>query len=102
MRVEIRNQGVELTEAARERLGRRLEFALGRLESQVSQVWIHLADTNGPRGGVDKRCRVLVRLPGRPGVLVEGQDADLGRLLDRTLNRAGLATRRELGRAAHR
>jgi len=91
MRVEIRGQGVELNEAARGRLDRRVDFALGRLGAGVARVWVHLADT-----GQAMLCRVLVRLSGRPDVLVEGADADLGRLIDSTLHKAGLAARRSL------
>ncbi len=91
MQVEIRGQGVELNEAARGRVGRRVDFALGRLGAGVSRVWIHLADA-----GAAKRCRVLVRLAGRPDVLTEDTDTDLARAIERTVLKAGLAARRSL------
>jgi hypothetical protein len=89
MHVEIRGQGVELTASALERLGRRLDFALGRLGDDVSRVWVHLAGT---------RCRMLVRMPHHHDVLVEDQDDDVNRVIERTAHRAGLAARRELSR----
>jgi len=98
MQLDIRRQGIEIDEAAKARLLRRLDFALGRLGEHVMRVWVHLADENGPRGGIGKRCRILVRLQQLPDVLIEDRDADLNVLLDRTVNRAGLAVRRELGR----
>ncbi len=101
MQVEIRGQGVELTETARERLGRRLDFALGRLGRNVSRVWVHLAGEDGGDEGIEKRCRVLVRMPDQPDVMVEGRGQDINRLIDRTVNRAGLAARRHLGRHRH-
>jgi hypothetical protein len=91
MQVEIRGQGVELNEAAMGRLTRRVDFALGRLGAGVSRVWVHLAGA-----GPAKRCRVLVRLAGRPDVLAEDADADLGRAIERTVHKAGLAARRSL------
>jgi ribosome-associated translation inhibitor RaiA len=97
MQVEIRGQGVELSESARERLGRRLDFALGRLGRNVSRVWVHLAGEDGRDVGVEKRCRVLVRMPDQPDVLVEGKGQDVNRLIARTVNRAGLAARKHLG-----
>jgi len=99
MQLDIRRQGIEVDEPARARLQRRLEFALGRLGSHIMRVWVHLADESGHRGGgIDKRCRILVRLQHLPDVLVEDRDSDLGVLIDRTVNRAGLAVRRELDR----
>jgi hypothetical protein len=98
MHLDIRRQGIEINDEAKARLLRRLDFALGRLGRHVSRVWVHLADENGQRGGIDKRCRVLVRLQHLPDVLVEDRDADLNVLIDRTVNRAGQAARRELSR----
>jgi hypothetical protein len=98
MQLDIRRQGIEIDDDAKARLLRRLDFALGRLGRHVTRVWIHLADENGPRGGIGKRCRILVRLQHLPDILVEDRDADLNVLIDRTVNRAGLAARRELDR----
>jgi hypothetical protein len=98
MQLDIRRQGIEIDDEAKARLLRRLDFALGRLGQHVTRVWVHLAEEGGPRGGIGKRCRILVRLQHLPDVLVEDRDADLNILIDRTVNRAGLAARRELGR----
>jgi putative sigma-54 modulation protein len=98
MQIDIRRQGIEIDEEAKARLLRRLDFALGRLGQHIMRVWVHLADENGVRGGIGKRCRILVRLQHLPDVLVEDRDASLNVLIDRTVNRAGLATRRELNR----
>lgn len=56
---------------------RRLEFALGRFADRVRSTSVRLTDLNGPRGGLDKQCRVLVRLawPKRL-IVVEEVDAD--------------------------
>ena len=104
MQIDVRRQGIEVDEETRARLLRRLDFALGRLGRHVSRVWVHLADENGTRGGVGLRCRILVRLEHLPDVLIEDRDASLNTLIDRAVNRAGLAARRELQRrlARHR
>lgn len=98
MQFDIRRQGIDIDDDAKARLERRLEFALGRLGRHVNRVWIYLADENGSRGSVDKRCRILVRLQHLPDVLIEDHDTSLLVLIDRSVNRAGLAVRRELGR----
>ncbi len=102
MQFDIRRQGIELDDEAKHRLQRRLDFALGRIGQHIMRVWVLLVDENGPRGGVGKRCRILVRLQQLPDILVEDRDAELHVLIDRTVNRAGLAVRRELSKRLQR
>jgi putative sigma-54 modulation protein len=102
MQFDIRRQGIELDDEAKARLERRLDFALGRLGRHIMRVWVHMADENGPKGGVGKRCRILVRLQHLPDILVEDRDADVNVLIDRTVNRTGLSVRRELDKRLQR
>lgn len=39
---------------------RRIRLALRRLKWLAPRTRVHLCDINGPRGGVDKRCRIEV------------------------------------------
>ena len=44
-------------------------------DDSAASVEVHLVDTNGPKGGRDKECRVTVRLPGSRGLhLTEATD----------------------------
>lgn len=97
MKVEIRRQGVEVGEPVRAHIERRLRFTLGKFGSRVQRVNVFLSDLNGPKGGVDKRCRLVVRL--RSGVVtVEERDVELIDLVDRTVDRLGRTVRRNLER----
>jgi putative sigma-54 modulation protein len=96
MHVEIRHQGVDLNDETRTRLQKRLDFALGRVATHVSRVWAHVADRTETGGELMKRCRILVRLSHLPDVIVEDRSSDLNTAIDRAINRAGLAVRREL------
>lgn len=71
---------------------RRLEYALGRVSSRVRSVTVRLTDVNGPRGGVDKKCAVAVRLA-RPKrlIVIEDTDADTAIAIDRAADRAARA-----------
>ena len=67
---------------------RRFRFALGRFGDRVRSLTVHLADLNGPRGGVDKHCLVAIRLTSPPRLIViEDTDAEaavaIGRAADR-------------------
>ena len=67
---------------------RRFAFALGRFGDRVRSLTVHLADLNGPRGGVDKHCLVAIRLTSpRRLIVIEDTDAKatvaIGRAADR-------------------
>ena len=53
---------------------RRLRFALTRFSGRIGRVNVFLTDQNGPRGGIDKTCRIVVRL--RDGNWPEGGPGD--------------------------
>ena len=71
--------------------------ALESLSVHVSRVEVRLSDINGPIGGIDKRCRVVVHLVRGTVAVVEEYDRDLGDLIDRSLDRAGQAVNRRVG-----
>lgn len=98
MQVEIRSRGFALTDALREHVERRLSFALSRVNEHVRRVQVRLADVNGPRGGVDKLCRIQVSLNRRESVLVEDTAVDVYAAIDRAAARAGRSVMRRLGR----
>jgi putative sigma-54 modulation protein len=96
MRISIHGRGLGVDGAVLLRVERRLGFALGRFDSRVGRVDVHLSDVNGPRGGIDKRCRVVVEVLGHGPVVVEGTDASLPAVIDRAADRVGQAVRRRL------
>jgi putative sigma-54 modulation protein len=100
MRIAIRTSHLSLQPEQRQQIERRASFALARLTSVITHVEVSLADTNGPRGGVDKRCRVLVHLGGGTTAFVEDSDSDLGTLIDRAMDRAGRAAHKRVDLAA--
>ncbi|WP_428504762.1 HPF/RaiA family ribosome-associated protein [Roseateles sp.] len=48
----------------RELVVERLRFALRRVDLHPASAHISLSDTNGPRGGVDKRCTLSLNAQG--------------------------------------
>lgn len=54
---------------------RRLEYALERFTARVRDIEVFIEDVNGPRRGVDKRCRIEVRLNPR-GAFTVTADAE--------------------------
>ena len=100
MRLEIRSAGASLTEAIREWAKSRILFAVGRFSSRVEAVKVVLGDVNGPRGGVDQRCVVEVRVRSGGTLVAEVVDTDLYAAISRAADRAARRVRDTLARAA--
>jgi putative sigma-54 modulation protein len=98
MRLEIRRSGVKVTEGLRAHIVERLRLALGRFARYIGEVWVYLRDVNGPRGGTDKECRIVVEVPHAGRVVVTGADAEIYAAITRTAGRAGFAVRRHVKR----
>lgn len=98
MQFEIRTEGFELTGALHQHAQRRLDFALSRFRPHLGWVYMRLTDENGPRGGIDKRCQVRVRMPGLPRVVINELSDDLYAAIDRAADRAGCTVARRLAR----
>ncbi len=95
---ELHTSGVEADNGLREHIERRLTFALARFDDRVSKVAVTLTDNNGPKGGVDKSCQIVVRLRGLKDVVAEVVDTDWPVTIDRAASRAGHNVGRELER----
>lgn len=98
MQVDIRARKIEVDEALRSHVDRRLRFALSRFGERIARVTIRFEDANGARGGVDKQCQIAVALRPSGSVLVEDIDADLRAVVDRAAARAARAIDRDLQR----
>lgn len=68
MQITTHSRTFENTDELRERVERRLRFALDGFGRHVQTAHVQLEDINGPRGGVDKRCQISVTVHGA-GVL---------------------------------
>ena len=76
MKFGIRGRHIELTAALLGHVERRFRFALSRFGQKIRLVAVQLGDLNGPRGGLDKQCRVTVTLSPSGKVIVGATGAD--------------------------
>lgn len=91
MRISVRASDTSLADLIR----RRFAFALGRFDGRVQSVVIRIVDVNGPRGGLDKQCRVTARLRGvGRAIVLEDVDADPAVAIDRVADRTARAVAR--------
>ncbi len=98
MKIHVQSRGFGLTQGLRSYGERRLLFSLSRFGDHVRSVRLAFDDLNCPRGGVDKRCQVLVRLALSREVRIQQSDRDMYAAIDRAGDRVHQAVARELER----
>ena len=98
MRVELHSKGLEVPTEVAGHLNTRLHFALSRFAHRVVTVRATLLDVNGPRGGIDKTCRVHVAGDRIDAVVVEVKDRSILAAIDRAADRAARAVARAIER----
>jgi putative sigma-54 modulation protein len=98
MQIDIQAHGFTATEALRAHVTMRLQHVLGCCVDRISRATVRLSDINGPRGGVDKRCQIQVRLATLADVVIENTEADLYVAIDRASKRIGRTAVRHLAR----
>lgn len=69
MPIEIR--GIPADARLRAYVTRRMNAVLRRLALSPWRAEVLFSDENGPKGGIDTRCALTVRVPYRPAVRVE-------------------------------
>ena len=89
----IRSMGGLLDADDRDYLRRKLGMKLGKYASSIERTSVRVEDVNGPRGGIDKRCRIKAVLTGLPSVVVEHRHHSLQVAIDRALDRIERAVR---------
>lgn len=99
MSILITDRTGTMNRELRELAERRILFALSRFDSKIIGIELVLSDPNGPRGGVDKACKISVRLRGAATVVVADQDADTAICISRIVERASRAVSRTLDKA---
>jgi len=98
MALSIVDRNNTLSNESRELLERRLRFALSRFGSRIRRVTAVIEDVNGPRGGIDKVCRITVKLNRARDVVICDQDSRITECIAHAAERAG----RSVGRAIDR
>ena len=89
MPAEVRTEAERLAEARFARFGR-----------TIDAVKASVMDVNGPRGGVDIRCRLLVKIHRGKQIVIDETAASVREALTAAFERAGHAVSRRIDRLA--
>lgn len=79
-------------------IDRRVRLALSRFRAAIQNVTIRITDINGPKGGVDMRCVVVVKLTPAGEIVVQGQGKDVFSAFNYCLPRVSRTITRSIAR----
>ena len=94
MKLSVVDRADALSDEYRELLERRLSFALSRFDARIRGTSVVFEDINGPRGGIDKSCRITVNLNRARDVVICGRDSNIAKCIAHSADRAGRAVAR--------
>lgn len=81
---------------------RRVKTAFARMEHAVQSVTVILSDVNGPKGGKDQQCKVLVTLDGRREIVIRDQQENMMVAISNAVFRASYQVSQQIKRAMPR
>jgi len=102
MELHIHQRGLAIGKKLQARIAEHLSRAFRRLSNRIGAITVYLTDTNGPRGGMDKECRIAVELRSGGTVRVAQIDSDLLAAVNVATDRASHTVSRRLGRRRNR
>jgi len=82
MDIKIFDGSIKTSEAEREYILTRVGAAAARLKDARGEIDVRLSDLNGPKGGVDKQCSIVLTPPGLSTIRVEEQAPDYYAAID--------------------
>jgi len=77
MKLSVSGDKIRVRGELHEHVARRVYFSLARFAPAIDRIDVRLGDANGPRGGIDKYCRIVVRLRTSRSIVTETRDSDL-------------------------
>ena len=99
MRITINNKQNQIGSSAVEQAKAKIEASFSKFGPNVVSVELFVEDVNGPRGGIDKKCRILVNLRRMGAVVVVSVNEDaFSKAISRAISRAERAAGRKIQR----
>ena len=98
MKIDITMQQDCSDKLTAQQVARRARKALNRFDRFIQTLAIRITDTNGPKGGVDIRCILSLKLIITGEIIVQGGGENVVSALNRCLSRAERTISRSLER----
>jgi hypothetical protein len=102
MRITVSNKQNQISNSAIEQAKSKIEGSFSKFSDHVISVELFLEDVNGPRGGIDKKCQIVVHLRKMGTVAVSVEKATFSKAMSRAISRAHKAAFRKVQRRSVR
>jgi len=96
MQMTIDSSTVELDDAMREHIERRLRFVFTRYSPQIKRISLSVENADRPSGGCDSWCEISMKLIPAEEVAIEVHAADIRSAVALAVDRAGRAMARRI------
>jgi putative sigma-54 modulation protein len=96
MLVNIQSRHFSLSEALSKYVKTKVQIMLCRYEAKIIRVDVSLFDINGPKGGEDKCCKIVVRINGASSIVVQETAEDLYDAINTCTRRGRRVVKRQL------
>ena len=101
MNTTIHFRHIDMTDHLEFYIKRRIAFAFSRVTDSVRSLVVNVSDVNGPKGGRDKQCKVLLRVDSRPDIIIVEKQSDTLFAIDRAITRASRRATQYMKRKTH-
>lgn len=98
MEISMVDRGDWLTPGIESFANTRLLFALSRFDQKIDRVVLTLRDVNGPKGGVDKECKIQIMMHRGKDIIITDIDSEGRACIARAAERAGRTVARRMER----
>jgi putative sigma-54 modulation protein len=96
MLVNIQSRHFLLSAALSKYVKSKIQIMLSRYESKIISINVSLFDINGPKGGEDKCCKIVIKINGASSIVVEEIAEDLYDAINTCSRRARRSVKRQL------
>ena len=96
MLVNIQSRHFSLSAALSKYVKSKVQIMLSRYESKIISINISLFDINGPKGGEDKCCKIIIKINGGSSIVIQETAKDLYDAINTCSRRARRAVKRQL------
>lgn len=101
MRVIVKSKSLPLSNTFKRDLESRLKRMHRKASESIQTICVSFADLNGPKGGKDKQCKLIVNLKGIPEILIVAKKDSVEKAFFEALKRANNTLSKRLKRQHH-
>lgn len=98
MRTEINFRKINRSKEITDYINSRISSAFSRAEDNIESTSLTVSDINGPKGGIDKECTIIIKAAGIKSIVISEQQSKIYAAIDRCISRASQSLMKQLQR----